>query len=87
MDEITFLINPVIDKTIQGKYPAPNWADLILNWLTPYLRDKFSQIHEEYYDKPYSNFITGVRNEYGIDAEVNIKKASFHFFLLMLSFT
>jgi DNA-directed RNA polymerase subunit RPC12/RpoP len=75
MDNLSFTINSEVDKIIREKCPTPNWGNILFTWMTPFLQDHMYNLAESYYNKPFLEFLKGVKFEYGINCEINIEKA------------
>jgi TPR repeat protein len=63
------------EKRIDERCPTPHWGNCLFNWLTPKLRELLYKVMADSPKTPYYTFLKGVRFEYGIDIEVDVKKA------------
>jgi TPR repeat protein len=74
MDNLNFIIDSEIDAKIREKFTPPNWGEVFFGWLSPKLQDKLFAMIEEY-KTGYFVFLNGVRYEYGIGVDLDLKKA------------
>jgi hypothetical protein len=71
--EYIFIPKEKLEKDVKEKCGIPNWGKMIFGLFNENLRKKLfekAKINMGFY-----NFILGVQQEYGIDSEINLKKA------------
>jgi hypothetical protein len=73
--DLIFEIDKEVENKIDERCPVPNWGNCLFNWLTPKLKESLYKIIEEHQTVPYFIFLKGVRYEYGIDVDIDLKKA------------
>jgi TPR repeat protein len=77
--DLNYEIDEEVEKRIDERCPTPHWGNCLFNWLTPKLRELLYKVIADSPNAPYFSFLKGVRYEYGIDTEVDNKKAYDHY--------
>lgn len=72
-----FTKNNEIDKIIESQGPEPVWDEVFFNHLPKYQIPLFIKMIQKakYMENPYFLFLNGLQNEFGIETEIDFKKA------------
>jgi hypothetical protein len=73
LNKIFFTINDMLETEVMKKCGIPDWGSMVFGLFNEALRKKLIEVSKS--NKGYHNFILGVKYEYGIDCDIDIKKS------------